>query len=132
MFLDLNSKGLHQSSEKKKKVVEFCFPWTKREIRQFHVVAVQRGRRNVLKSVMHVQSSCFACLNLLIFFPFSLPSPSPSSLCKLPIECFHMTSRRPYWCPKTMKRRPCWCPKPILWELYSCLMQMRFFSNKFA
>ena len=25
-----------------------------------------------------------------------------------------MTSRRPYWCPKTMKRRPCWCPKTIL------------------
>ena len=24
-----------------------------------------------------------------------------------------MTSRRPYWCPKTMKRLPCWCPKPI-------------------
>ena len=39
------------------------------------------------------------------------------------IECFHMTSRRPYWCPKTMKRRPCWCPKPILWELNSFLMQ---------
>ena len=38
-------------------------------------------------------------------------------------ECFHMTSRRPYWCPKTMKRRPCWCPKPILWELNSFLMQ---------
>ena len=34
-----------------------------------------------------------------------------------------MTSRRPYWCPKTMKRRPCWCPKPILWELNSFLMQ---------
>ena len=34
-----------------------------------------------------------------------------------------MTSRRPYWCPKTMKRRPCWCPKPILWELISFLMQ---------
>ena len=30
------------------------------------------------------------------------------------IECLHMTSRRPYWCPKTVKRRPCWCPKPIL------------------
>ena len=28
------------------------------------------------------------------------------------IECFHMTSRR-----------PCWCPKPILWELNSFLMQ---------
>ena len=39
------------------------------------------------------------------------------------IECFHMTSRRPYWCPKTMKRRPCWCPKPTLWELNSFLMQ---------
>ena len=39
------------------------------------------------------------------------------------IECFHMTSRRPYWCPKTMKRRPCWCPKLVLWELNSFLMQ---------
>ena len=39
------------------------------------------------------------------------------------IECFHMTSRRPYWCPKTMKRRSCWCPKPVLWELNSFLMQ---------
>ena len=39
------------------------------------------------------------------------------------MECFHMTSRRPYWCPKTMKRRPCWCPKPVLWELNSFLMQ---------
>ena len=28
------------------------------------------------------------------------------------IECFHLTSRR-----------PCWCPKPILWELNSFLMQ---------
>ena len=28
------------------------------------------------------------------------------------IECFHMTSRR-----------PCWCPKPVLWELNSFLMQ---------
>ena len=34
------------------------------------------------------------------------------------IEC-HMTSWRPYWCPKTMKRRPCWCPKPIMWDLNS-------------
>ena len=39
------------------------------------------------------------------------------------IECFHMTSRRPYWCPKTMKRQPCWCPKQILWELNFFLMQ---------
>ena len=39
------------------------------------------------------------------------------------IECFHMTSRRPCWCPTSMNRRPCWCPKPILWELNSFLMQ---------
>ena len=46
------------------------------------------------------------------------------------IECFHMTSRRPYWCPKTMKRRPCWCPKPVLWEMNSFLMQMISFVPK--
>ena len=46
---------------------------------------------------------------------------------KKAIECFHMTSRRSYWCPKTMKRRPCWCPKPILRELNSFLMQTPFF-----
>ena len=39
------------------------------------------------------------------------------------IECFHMTSQRPYWCTKTMKRRPCWCPKLVPWELNSFLMQ---------
>ena len=45
------------------------------------------------------------------------------------MECFHMTSRRPYWCPKTMKRRPCWCPKPVLWELNSFLMQTLSFVS---
>ena len=56
---------------------------TKREIRHLHVVVVQRRQRNVQKSVMHVQScSCFASLNLLLFLPFSLPS--PSSFLKLP------------------------------------------------
>ena len=53
---------------------------------------------------------------------YSLFSPNLSN-----IECFRMTSRRPYWCPKTMKRPPCWCPKPILWELNSFLMQTLFF-----
>ena len=46
-----------------------------------------------------------------------------------PIECFHMTSRRPYWCPKTMKRRPCWSPKSVLWELSSFLTQMLSFVS---
>ena len=35
----------------------------KREIRHFHVVFVQRQQRNVEKSVMHVQSCCFAYPN---------------------------------------------------------------------
>ena len=68
MFLELNSKGLYQSSGKEKESCCLVFPSsTKREIRHFHVVVVQRRQRNVQKSVMHVQSCCFACLNLLLF-----------------------------------------------------------------
>ena len=33
---------------------------TKREFRHVHVVVVKRRQRNVLKHVIHVQSSCFA------------------------------------------------------------------------
>ena len=40
---------------------------TKREFSHFHVVVVQRRQRNVSKSVIHVQSCCFANLNLLLF-----------------------------------------------------------------
>ena len=40
---------------------------TKREIRDFHVVFVQRRLRNVQKSVMRVKSYCFANLNPLMF-----------------------------------------------------------------
>ena len=50
----------------------------KREFRHLHVVVVQQRQRNVQKSVMHVQSCCFA----IAFLSFSLPS--PSSLLKLP------------------------------------------------
>ena len=54
-FLELNSKGLHQSSGKEKETCCLLFPFsTKREIRQFHVVVVQRRQRNVQKTVMHV------------------------------------------------------------------------------
>ena len=58
--------------KKKKKVVVLCSRFPQK---------VQRRQRNVQKSVMRVQSSCFACLNLF-FFAFSLPS--PFSLLKLP------------------------------------------------
>ena len=40
---------------------------TKREIKQFHVVVVQRRQRNEQKDVIHVQRCCFANLTLLPF-----------------------------------------------------------------
>ena len=73
-FLELNSKGLYKSSGKEK---ESClvFPSsTKSEIRHFHIVVVQRRQRNVQKSVMHVQSCCFANIILLLF-------------CRSPCQC---------------------------------------------
>ena len=66
--LELNSKGLYQISGKEKENCCFVFPSsTKREIRHFHVVVVQRGQRNVQKSVMHVQSCYLVNLNLLVY-----------------------------------------------------------------
>ena len=59
IFLELNSKRLYQSSGKEKESRCLVFTSsTKREIRQFHVVVVQRRQRNVQKSMMHVQSCC--------------------------------------------------------------------------
>ena len=67
IFLEINSKGLYQSSGKGEENRSLVFTsHTKREVRPFHVVVVQRRQRNVLKSVMHVQS-CLANLNLLLF-----------------------------------------------------------------
>ena len=84
IFWELSSEGLYQSSRKEKESCCPVFPSsTKREIRHFHVVVVQRRLRNVQKSVMHVQSCCSANLNLLLFLPLSLLS--PSSLLKLAV-----------------------------------------------
>ena len=63
-----------------------------REIRKFQVSDLQRRLTNVQKSVMHVQSRCFADINRLLFLPISLPS--PSLLLKLPTVvikkcCYH-------------------------------------------
>ena len=68
IFLELNSKRVYQNSEtgKESRCLVFKSP-TKREIRQSHVEVVQRRQRKVQKSVMHVQSCCFANLNLLLF-----------------------------------------------------------------
>ena len=54
-----------------KEMVEFIalpFPSSKKlKIWSFHVVVVQKRQRSVQKSVMHVQSCCFANLILLLF-----------------------------------------------------------------
>ena len=64
----MNSKGLDQNSGKEKESRSLVFTSSiKREIRQFHVVVVQRRQGKVQKSVMHVQSCCFANLNLMFF-----------------------------------------------------------------
>ena len=39
------------------------------------------------------------------------------------IARFHVTSRRPYWCPKTKKRRPYWCTKSILRKFHCIFIQ---------
>ena len=68
MFLELNSEGLYQSSGNEKGSCCLEFPSsTKREIKLFRVLVVERRLRNVQKSVMHVQSCCFANINLLPF-----------------------------------------------------------------
>ena len=66
-FLELNSKWLRQSSGKEKENFCLLFPSSrKRENRQFHIAVVHRRQIKVQKSVLHVQSCCFPCLNLLI------------------------------------------------------------------
>ena len=70
-FQKLNSLGPRHSSEKERE--SRCLVFTssvRREIRQFQVVVVQRRQGNVQKSVMQVQSCCFANLNLLLFCRF--------------------------------------------------------------
>ena len=70
-ILEMNAEGRYKSSGKE---TESCLVFTsstKREIKHFHVVVVQRRLRNVQKSVMHVQSCCRCrcrrrCLSALI------------------------------------------------------------------
>ena len=64
----LNSKGLNQSSGKEKESCCLVFPSaTIHEFMHFHIVVVQRRQRNVQTLMMHMQSCCFANLNLLLF-----------------------------------------------------------------
>ena len=78
-FSGLNRTGPYLSLEKEKET--FCVVFTY-SVKLAHVTVVQQQLKNMQKSVMHVQSCCFTKINLLLFLPFSLPS--PSSLPKLP------------------------------------------------
>ena len=66
-FWGLNAERLRQSSGKEKGSCLVFPSSTKREFRHFYDVVVQWRLRNVQNSVMHVQSCCFANLNLLPF-----------------------------------------------------------------
>ena len=49
-------------------------PSTKREIRKFHVIVVQRRQRNAQKNVMHVRAKLLFCqFKPIAFLPFSRP-----------------------------------------------------------
>ena len=70
LFLEWNSKGQYQSPGKEKESCCLVFTSsTKREIRHFHVVVVQRRLRNAQKSVMYVHGCCFA-YSMYCFFAF--------------------------------------------------------------
>ena len=70
-----------------KEVCSLVTSSTNRETRQFRVLVVHRRQRNVPKSVLHVQSCCFASLNLLLL-QFSLLSRPSLLLHKLPSDMF--------------------------------------------
>ena len=74
-LLKLNFKGPYSSSEREIKFRRCLFTSSiKRQIRHFHVVVVQKQKRNVQKSVMHVRSCCFAYnIKPIVFLTFSLP-----------------------------------------------------------
>ena len=60
--------------QERKNFVIYVYVLHKREIRYFHVVVVQWRQRNIQKSVMHMQSCCFALsCQAIAFFTFSSP-----------------------------------------------------------
>ena len=67
IFLELNSKRLYLSSEKKilNRFLVFT-SFVRHEIRMFHVIILQQWQRNVEKSVMYMQTCCLANLYLLL------------------------------------------------------------------
>ena len=87
-FLESNCKILQSSGKEGESRCLVFTSSSKREIRHFHVVVVQRRQRNVQKGVMHVQSCCFANLNQLLFCRSCCRRPRRclSSLLSLPLR----------------------------------------------
>ena len=105
IFLELNSKDcIKVLGKEKESPCLVVLSSTKREIRHFHILVMQRQQRNVQKSVMHVQSSCFANLNLLLFFLFWLLSLSllpklPNAIGKTCLSYLQLPSLETYFSP---------------------------------
>ena len=66
---DLNNCIIVLKEKKENRFLMFTSSLIQRKTRKFQVVVVKQRQRNVPKSVLHVQSGCFA------FFLFSLPLP---------------------------------------------------------
>jgi len=79
---------------------------------RFIILRCCEGIENRFLQIMMKALKGFA----ILLCPIKTPSGHGKHHVGLLLDCFHMTSRQPYWCPKTMKRRPYWCTKPILWE----------------
>ena len=114
--LELNSKGLYQSSGKEKENCYFVFPSpAKWKNRHFHVVVVQRRQRNAHKKRDARAKVLFSQSKPIAFLPSSLTS--PSSLLKLPIErkknSIHIELKleelfgATFWLPKTQLTTVC-------------------------
>ena len=68
-LLELNFYQPYPSSWRERKFCHCLFTsFTKREIRYFHVAVVQWKQRDVQKSVMHMQSCCFALSSHCFFY----------------------------------------------------------------
>ena len=80
-------------------------------------------RFNPLKNDIESLSSLLfdIIINIIVVFLIIVNVISKIIIIINAIECFHMTSRGPFWFPKTVKPRPYWSPKPVLWELHSFL-----------
>ena len=86
-FWGVESERTLSKFKKRKKKICVLFTYSiKREISNFHVAVVQRRQRNVEKSMMHVQSYCFANIYVLpiAFLLFSLLTTHFSSLLNKP------------------------------------------------